>query len=122
MPTYVFDHIHLVSPDPVNTAAFYQKTFGAELISSRDLGKGRVTVQLNLKGTTILISKPANDAVKVGLGHFGLRTDNLDEAVREMKAKGVQFTQEITQVRPDFRISFFTAPEGISIELQEGGL
>jgi lactoylglutathione lyase len=121
MASIVFDHIHLYSPDPAATADFYQKKFAAKLVSKRDLGNGRIVVVLDFQGTQILISKTA-DPAKVGLGHFGMRTNNLDEAVSELKAKGVKFTQEITEVRPDFRISFFTAPEGMSVELQQGSI
>ena len=53
MLNYWFDHIHLVSPDPVKTAEFYVKMFGA-----KQVGSGRVTVSLDLNGTTILISQP----------------------------------------------------------------
>ncbi len=121
MPAYVFDHMHLYRPDPVKTADFYQKIFGAKIISKGEIGNGRVVVNLDLNGITLLINTPANDSVKMGLAHFGLRTDNLDDAVKELKAKGVPFTQEITDIRPGFRISFFTAPEGMTVELQEGG-
>ena len=122
LPSYFFDHIHLLSQDPVKTAEFYEKMFGATQISKRDLGNGRVTVNLNLNGTKILVSKPASDKAHTGLGHFGIRTNNLEEAVDELKAKGVKFTQEIKEVRPGFKISYFIDPENASIELQEGGI
>ncbi len=119
MPEYWFDHIHLRSPDPVKTAKFYEQMFGARLVSSRDAGDGRAMVKLDLKGITILINQQAGDA-QTGLVHFGIRTDKLDESVTAMKEKGVKFTQDIRQVRPDFKMSFLVAPENVSIELQEG--
>ena len=122
LPSYFFDHIHLISQDPVKTAEFYEKIFGATQISKRDLGNGRIMVDLNLNETKILVSKPASDKVDTGLGHFGIRTNNLKEAVNELKAKGVKFTQEIREVRPGFKISFFIGPENVSIELQEGSI
>ncbi len=120
MPKYWFDHIHLMSPDPVKTAEFYEKMFGAEQVGKRDLGDGRVFVNLNLNGTTILVSSPRGDDTRTGLHHYGIRTDSLDKAVDELKAKGVKFTQEITEIRPGFKISYFLAPENVSVELQEG--
>jgi len=121
MPQYSFDHIHLMSSDPVKTAEFYQKTFGAVVKSTRDFGGGRITVNLDLGGVMILIGK-SRDESQNGLAHFGMRTDNLDEAVAELKNKGVPFTREITPIAPGFRISFLQAPEKVSIELQEGSL
>jgi lactoylglutathione lyase len=122
VPNYWFDHVHLISPDPRKTAEFYEKMFGARQVSMRDLGNGRVVVNLNLNGTTILVSPQRDDNARTGLDHFGIRTDNLDKAVDELKTNGVKFTQDITEVRPDFKISFLLAPENVSIELQEGSL
>jgi lactoylglutathione lyase len=122
MPNYQFDHIHLMSPDPLKTAEFYEKMFQARRVSARELDGGRVVVNLDLNGTTILISPSGGDASQSGLAHFGIRTDDLEAAVKELKDSGIVFTQEITEVRPDFKISFLTAPENVTIELQEGSL
>jgi len=122
MPDYWLDHIHLMSPEPVKTAEFYEKMFGARQVSMQDLGNGRVMVNLDLNGTAILITQRMGDNAQTGLAHFGVGTDNLDEAVDEMKAKGVKFTLDVREVRPGFKISFLLAPENVSIELQEGGI
>ena len=121
MSKYKFDHIHLMSPDPIKTAEFYQNMFDAILVSSRDLGNGRFVINLNLGGVTMLISK-ATDEKQFGLAHFGIRTDHLEEAVDELKAKKVKFTREITEISPQSKISFLQATENVSIELQEGSL
>ena len=120
MPNYWFDHVHLMSPDPLKTVEFYEKMFGAKKISIRELADGRITANLNLNGTTILITQPRSDSSQTGLGHFGLGTDDLETAVEELKASGANFTQEVTEIRPGFKISFLLAPENVSIELQEG--
>ncbi len=122
MPTYTFDHIHLISPDPDKTADFYEKIFGAKK-SVRDLGGGRKAVSVDLNGTKILIrGKNEGEAEKPSLDHYGIRTDNLEKAVAELKKQGVTFTMEIRQIRPDMKISFLRTPDGVSIELQEGTL
>ncbi len=122
MPTYTFDHIHLISPDPEKTADFYEKMFGAKK-SIRDLGGGRKAVAVDLNGTKILIrGKNEGEADKPSLDHYGIRTDNLEKAVAELKKQGITFTMEIRQLRPDMKISFLRTPDGVSIELQEGTL
>ena len=118
MPEYYFDHIHLRSLDPIKTAEFYEQTFGAKRVSSRN-EPGRASAKLDLNGVTILINQ-AREGDKVGLDHFGIRTDKLEDSVAAMKQKGIAFTQDVRQIRPDFKMSFLTAPEGVSIELQEG--
>jgi lactoylglutathione lyase len=120
MPKYTFDHVHLASPDPVKTAEYYEKMFGAKKLI-QDMPNGPKKVSVEIGNTTILIAgKRGGEAEKPSLDHFGIRTDNLEKAVTELKAKGVIFTQEIMQIRPDFKISFLKTPDGVSIELQEG--
>jgi catechol 2,3-dioxygenase-like lactoylglutathione lyase family enzyme len=122
MPKYWFDHIHLISPDPVKTADFYEKTFGAKK-SIKDLGGGRQAVSVDLAGTKILIrGKNEGEAEKPSLDHYGIQTDNLEQAVADLKKQGVVFTMEIRQIRPDMKISFLRTPDGVSIELQQGSL
>ena len=110
-----------MSPDPVKTAEFYVDMFDAKLVDKHELGSGRVTVNLDMNGTTILISQQAADSAPTGLVHFGIGTDNLDNAVDDLKARGVEFTMDKREIRPGFKISFLTAPENVPIELQEGG-
>ncbi len=127
MPSYWYDHVHLISPDPVKTAEFYEKMFNARRVGVGDLGAGRVMVELDLNGSRVLIktgnvrtgaasgsSDPAH-----GLEHFGIRTDNLEAAVADLKAKGVQFKEEIREIQPGVKISFLWAPENVLIELLE---
>ena len=122
MTEYLLDHIHLNSADPRKTAEFYENMFGAKQAGILELGDGNTLINLNLNGTTILISQPRDDSGKPGLDHFGIRTDDLRTAIDELKAKGVNFTQGETEIQPGFKISFLLAPENVPIELQEGGL
>ena len=122
MPSYTFDHIHLISTDPEKTADFYAMMFGGKK-SVRDLGGGRKAVSVDLNGTNILIrGKNEGEEDKPSLDHFGIRTENLEKAVAELKAQGTEFTMEIRQIRPDFKISYVRTPDGVSIELQQGSL
>ena len=120
MPKYSFDHIHLLSPDPVKTADFYEKMFGAKK-SIRDLGNGRTATVVELDGTKILIrAKNEGEAEKPSLDHYGITTDNLERAIADLKAQGVTFTMEMRELRPGLKISFLRTPDGVSIELMQG--
>ena len=57
--------------------------------------------------------------MKQGLDHFGLRVDDMDEAVAELKRRGAQFTLEPRTIRPGVRIAFVQAPDNVRIELLE---
>ncbi len=120
MAAFTFDHIHLRSPDPEATAAFYQRVFGAEI------RPGPQRIDIKLGGQAIFVS-PVNEpatgeapsAPYRGLEHIGLAVKDIDAVVAEMKAKGVTFTMEPTTIRPGVRIAFLRGPENVSIELLE---
>ena len=125
MPSYTFDHIHLFSPDPEATAAYYELMFGAEIIRSLQQGKPRI--DLKLGGANIFIMDVSQDAkAKVlpdhphqGLDHFGLTVTEIDKVCAELKAKGAAITRGPETARPGVRIAFLRGPEGVSIELLE---
>ena len=127
MPSYRFGHVHLISPDPVKTAEFYEMAFDAKRGAVTPRPDGGVSVQLNIEGVKILImsardkSQNAEDSPKkrYGLEHFGLNTDNLDAAVADLKAKGVRFVDEISVGSSGAKIAFLLAPENVLIELVE---
>ncbi len=127
MPSYRYDHIHLVSPDAVKTAEFYERMFNAKRVSVREAGPGLVSVVLDLNGSRVLIktgnvrteTAPGSSDPAHGLEHFGIRTDDLETAVADLKAKGVKFRDEIREIRPGVKISFLWAPENVLIELLE---
>ncbi len=123
MARFGFDHIHLRSPDPEATAAWFERMLGAEVIRTMQQGKPRI--DLKLGGQDIFIAQ-ADAAVATppsppyqGLDHFGLRVEGLDAVAAELKAKGVEFTMEPREARPGVRIAFLRGPENISIELLE---
>ncbi len=120
MTDYVFEHIHLRSPDPDATADWFGHMFGAEVIRSVVGGSPRVDVRLG--GMDIFIA-PAGNAAGApahphqGLDHFGLRVADLDAAIAALKAKGANFTMDATNLRPGLRIAFLLGPQDVSIEL-----
>jgi lactoylglutathione lyase len=123
MAKYTWDHIHLRSPNPEATAAWFERMLGAEVLRSTMQGKPRI--DLKLGGANIFIAKaasgdgvnPAPTTPYQGLDHFGLMVSGIDAIAAELKAKGVEFTKEPTTVRPGVRICFIRGPEGVSIEL-----
>ena len=127
MAAYWFDHVHIISPDPEKTAEFYEMAFDAKRVAVTPRPGGRISVELSIKGARLLImsardeNQNAEDSPKkrYGLEHFGLRTDNLDAAVADLKAKGVRFVEEIRVVPSGAKIAFLLAPENVLIELVE---
>ncbi len=124
-PDYRWDHIHLRSPDPEATAAWFERMLGAQVI--RSMVEGQPRIDLKLGGADVFIMPVgANDKVNPppvtpyqGLDHFGLHVSGLDAVAAELKGKGVEFTMDPRTMRPGLRICFLRGPQGISIELLE---
>lgn len=124
-PNYVWDHIHLRSPDPEATAAWFEHMLGAQVIRSMVDGKPRI--DLKLGGANVFImpvgpGDPVNPPPVTpyqGLDHFGLAVSGVDAVAAELKAKGAEFTMEPRTIRPGLRICFLRGPQGVSIELLE---
>ena len=127
MGQFKFDHIHLRSPEPEETARFYERMFGAEII--RTVQEGRERLDLNLGGQSIFIAPVLPDGKTAappqspyqGLDHIGLTVSGIDAVAADLKAKGAEFTMEPTTIRPGTRIAFLRGPQGVSIELVDRG-
>ena len=124
MVTYSYDHIHLRSREPMDTARYFNQMFGAEIKESiQSDGQSRVDIDIN--GLIIFIAKaeestPAGPVDPyVGLDPFGLRVENLDAAAADLKAKGAEFSMEPKDLRQGLRIAFVRAPGDVRIELLE---
>jgi lactoylglutathione lyase len=125
MAKFTYDHIHLRSPNPEATAAFYERMFDAEVIRTMQQGKPRI--DLKIGGADVFIAQVLPDGKTnpppvtpyQGLDHFGLSVTGIDAVVAELKAKGAEFTLEPTDIRPGVRIAFLRGPEGVSVELLE---
>ena len=125
MTTFTYDHIHLRSPDPEKTAAYYERMFEAQII--RSVQEGAPRIDMKIGGQDVFIA-PVPEKSNVnpppvtpyqGLDHFGLAVKGIDALAAEIKAKGVEFTKEPTTIRPGVRICFIRGPQGISVELLE---
>ena len=124
MAEFAYDHVHLRSPDPDATAAYYERMFGATVIKSV-MSNGIERTDMNLGGVMVFIAQTPPDADLshkaegsfVGLDHLGLRVSNIDAVVAELKAKGAEFTVEPKTIRPGVRIAFVKGPQNVLIEL-----
>jgi len=110
------------------TAQYYHKMFGAKIVESIQ-SDGKPRIDLDLDGLCVCIAKALPDqgllqapsSPYVGLDHFGLRVDNLDEATAELKERGAEFFSEPRLLRPGLKIAFVKAPDDVRIELLERG-
>ena len=115
-----FHHIHLSSPDPDSTLAWYQNIFGGET----DSLKGRID-GLRYGGVWLLVSQLREGTLAAtqgrALDHLGWGFPDLDAAADEIKGKGVEFQLEprdfTNPLGQEMRISFVVGPDDVRIEI-----
>jgi catechol 2,3-dioxygenase-like lactoylglutathione lyase family enzyme len=89
---YNFHHRHLIVDDVVKTVAFYEGVLGAKKVRELEF-RGIPVVQLELEGLPLTISRQLH----TGVGdHIGLKVDDFETAIAELRAQGVEFIVEPT--------------------------
>ena len=111
MIEYKYDHIHLRSREPMETARYFERMFGAKIIESIQTD-GQPRGDLDINGLAIFIAEADSDLPEgpvdppQGLDHFGFRVEDLDRAAADLRSKGVEFVEEPNVVRPGMKIAF----------------
>jgi lactoylglutathione lyase len=126
--SWSYDHVHLKASDLEKTVRYYEENFGAAKKFSRAF-RGTTIVGLDVNGMTLLVSgaaegenpRPGSAEPQFGLIHFGLRCNDLGQKVAELKAKGVEFTMDLTDIGGGTKIAFVKAPDEVLIELLQRG-
>jgi lactoylglutathione lyase len=123
MSEFTFYHIHLFSRDPLATAQYYHRMFGAKILESvQSDGKRRIDLDINGLSIFILrvpLEQDLPPGPRLGLDHFGFLVPNLDETAARLKSLGAEFAEEPRTLRPGVRIAYVRAPENVRIELVE---
>ena len=124
MATYEYDHIHLRTPNPVATAQFYHQMFDAKIVETPQ-PSGPPRVDIDIDGLMLFIAGqlPSGEELHghpdpyYGLDHFGLRVQNLDETVAQLRSRGAEFAVEPRLAPSGAKIAFIRAPDGVRVEL-----
>jgi len=128
---FKFGHVHIKCHDLDSTKKFYEEMFNANLLFEEEVRNARIAM-MEIGGTYIHLSEagPEEDLepskqprgkvwIRYGIGHFGFRVKDLDEAVRELKTRGAEFIQEPRDIREGVRVAFIRGPEDDVIEISE---
>jgi catechol 2,3-dioxygenase-like lactoylglutathione lyase family enzyme len=112
--TLGFHHVHLRSPDPAASMAWYKQRFGGETAKLKGLLDG-----LKYGDVWVLFAKgDATPSVGHALDHVGWRVANLDKTLDDLK--GIKVLQGVTPLQlatGPVRFSFVEDPSGTKIEL-----
>lgn len=133
--TLAFDHVHLISRDPRETAEWYREMFGGEITHVQDNLRGAPQIDVRVGGMTVVIrgQRPGEQpdtpnpmrAFDGYSSHDGWGTDHFGFTYRgdlrafcdELKRKGVRMAVEPWEFKPGMVLCYVAAPDGVSIEL-----
>ncbi|WP_458093740.1 VOC family protein [Roseomonas sp. WA12] len=124
MTRFAFDHVHLRSPDPDATGAWFVESFEAVQVRRQETPTS-LRVVLDLGGLNLFIDRvPASTpsvppAPFLGIEHLALAVTGIDAVVEELRAKGVRIVMEPSNPNPTTRIAFVEGPEQVRVELLE---
>ncbi len=127
MTAYRCDHIHLKAENVQATVRWYCDCLGGRVIFEGQF-RGSSVFYVDIGGTTFIIfGRLANEPdpieaslrTRYGVDHFGFEVADLDQAVAELRTKGVPIVEEPTTTRPGLRIAYIEGPDKARIELSQ---
>ena len=123
---YEFDHVHLKSPDPKETADWYVTAFNFKIVSDTVRVYGDRFIRCETPdGIVVNISGARTDekmgdadaSAHWGLEHFGIKVDDIDAEIQRLTGMGAGLMEGPVDVPDGPRIAFIKAPGGVRIEL-----
>ncbi len=109
-------HIAIIVPDPEASAQFFERAFDMKRV-----GKARRGIYVSDGTVNVALLKIESETEKVGLYHFGMWVDDLDEAERQAEAAGATYVGG----RPTSPNSFYECkyrdPNGVVFDLTHNG-
>ena len=124
MNNIFFDHVHIISQNPEESAEWFVEMLGGKRGETVEI-QGAPQIYISFDGAKIIIRGQRNgetalDKARVewGTDHFAFQVkSNFHEYCESLQSKGVKFTLNPTQFNPSTLIAFIEAPDGVSIEL-----
>jgi catechol 2,3-dioxygenase-like lactoylglutathione lyase family enzyme len=135
-PAFAFDHVHIISKTPKESAQWYVDVLGAD-IAADTIARGAAQIFVKLGGATIVIrgQRPGEAPVSSrqiekfadfsshnewGTDHFGfMYHGDLAKFCDELRAKGVTFPVEPKAGVHGRLLCYIDAPDGVSIEIMQ---
>ncbi|CAL1536500.1 unnamed protein product [Lymnaea stagnalis] len=127
------NHVALVSPDLDKSTALYRDVLGGDVSDKQALPEhGVTTVFVKLGDTKIELLHPLGDKSPIqsfleknksgGMHHICIEVDNIEEAVKDLKAKKIRILSEEPRIGAHGKPVIFLHPkdcDGVLVELEQ---
>jgi catechol 2,3-dioxygenase-like lactoylglutathione lyase family enzyme len=124
---YAINHVHIRSTDPHASASWYEKHFGAKIVSEREVMPGTITISMEVGGPVRLniSSKPEGtsderavaELNRLGLEHFGFNVEDLEAELGRLERANIRIVLPLTEVGGGTRLAYIEGPDDVLIEL-----
>lgn len=111
-------HVHLFASDIEKSLAFYGGHFGGTVILDMDVAGARNIFMRIGTGRIHFYSQPPKVSGAGSIHHFGIQTHDIEGDYRRLKAEGIGFNKEITDLGY-MKYIMVPAPDKVLIELFE---
>ena len=119
-------HIAIITSDYEKTRDFYVRKLGFKVIRENHR-EDRADIKLDLSlgdcELEIFVNKNAPKRPSypeaLGLRHLAFKVKNIEKAVEELNAKGIETEPIRFDVFTEERMTFFKDPDGLPIEIRE---
>ncbi len=122
---FSIEHVTVRVRDLEASVDYYRRMFEARVILRRNLSGGRRIAFLSIGDSLLELMAfgPAKEPVDArehyGFHHIGIKTDNFEKTVQDLKAKGAEFLGEPFEPTPGIHLVFLRDPNGAVIELAQ---
>jgi catechol 2,3-dioxygenase-like lactoylglutathione lyase family enzyme len=124
---YAINHVHIRSADPHASASWYEKHFGAKIVSEREVMPGTITISMEVGGPVRLNvssklegtsdERAVAELNRLGLEHFGFAVEDLEADLERLEGAGVRIVLPLTEVVGGTRLAYIEGPDDVLIEL-----
>ncbi len=111
-------HVHIFASDIETSIKFHKDFFGGKVILDMEFAGARNVFMKIGNGRLHFYDQPPKNPGRGSIHHFGIQTDDIEKVVSRMKANGIEFKKDITDLG-FWKYIMVPAPDDILIELFE---
>jgi catechol 2,3-dioxygenase-like lactoylglutathione lyase family enzyme len=116
MATHHVHHVHIFASNIDRSVQFYKEYFGGQVVVDADMAGARNVFMRVGSGRIHFYDQHPRHSGRGSIHHFGIQTDDIDGDFARLRAAGISFKKDITDLGA-WKYIMVPAPDNILIEL-----